>query len=195
MLDDFDYFENDIAKFYVPSGYKQMIVNDSILSEVSLDSLYNFIGYHKVIKKYLLSEFVYKVTFYYDNGSIYNIGRVNSIGNLYMTRDCCDTAIDVESNTKYLKFRRNENFPFVEDYDLPYYIEDNQIVVDNYFNENNNYYLKEVLYDAKKYIYGFFSASYKCTVLKDTAKFNKAIESITWKKDNRLLIKRSRFIK
>ncbi len=185
MLDDFDYFENDIASYYVPKGYVDIKINDSVWVSY---------GTHPYLIKVLyrpipFNDLVY-IVYEYPDGSIFTIGR-DDYADSKVTADCCDTIFSLESNSKILTFRRSPNFhlPVYEhsgkNFDLE---ESGQIATDSYYSVKNNTYSKQIIYEASNYWFSYFITSYSCKNQADSVKFNNAMESIVWKKNNQDLI-------
>lgn len=164
--DDFDYFENEIARVYIPKGYSSIIVN----SDDNKPNNYLFL---------------------YPDSSFFFIGK-GSGGNLNVTEVCCDTLRDSENNIQLnylgkpqIKNIRSANFPSVQDESLSeYYFEYNeQKYTDWYFDRLTKTFRKQIIVSALDYYYGYQTAGYLCKNPQDTVKLNNVLEMIRWKYD------------
>jgi hypothetical protein len=182
--ENFDYFENDIADFYIPKNYKYIEVNKSLSHPYYTPIFVNESDKNYNIKD---ADFIANIVFYYADSSYFFLGR-NHYGNLKVTELCCDTVFTEELKIQYystgkiiFKPIRGENFPRAEDYDSDYYLEPKgTLFTDWVFDKRDSTYRKQIMKNST-FLDIYYSAGYVCKNPQDTIKFNKALEMINWK--------------
>lgn len=188
---NFDYFENDIADFYIPKYYKYIVANVK-LTHPYYTPIYGYIGDTLSIKN---EKYFDNLVFYYSDSSYFFIGR-GYFGDLKVTELCCDTLFTAQNEIMYypngkLKYKTvsGSKFPIASDYDFEYYFETNDIdLYDWNFDNRDSTYRKQLIKSATDYWIGYFSAGYVCKRPQDTIKFNQTLKLINWKYKN--LVKR-----